>query len=89
MQDQRPKDAAQSSVEFDEATIKRKLGQALKLLVIFCAVYFAGAMVAAREFAAIGQIQILGMPLAIYTGLLVFVVGIIVTYMCLNLDDKE
>ena len=89
MQEQRPKGEALPSADFDEAAIKRKLGAAIKLLLIFCVVYFAAAMIAAREFAAIGSVQILGIPLAVYTGFLVFAVGVIVTRMCLNQDTKE
>jgi len=70
----------------DADAIKRKRGTAIKLLLAFCAMYFAAAMIATPTFAHIAGIEILGMPLAIYTGLLVFVVGIVVTRLCLAQD---
>ncbi|MBS3896804.1 hypothetical protein [Silanimonas sp.] len=70
----------------DDAGVKRKRGTAIKLLLIFCAMYFTAAVIATREFAHIAGIEIFGIPLAIYTGLLVFVVGIVVTRMCLTQD---
>lgn len=73
-------------VVFDEAAFKRKLGTAVKLLVLFCTVYFSAAIIATAKFAHIAGILIFGIPLAVYTGLLVFVVGIIVTRMCLAQD---
>jgi uncharacterized membrane protein (DUF485 family) len=89
MQNQSPKSSAPSSVEFDEASFKRKRGAAIKLLLIFCTMYFVAAVIATREFKDIAGIPILGMPLALYTGVLVFVVGVVVTRMCLNLDRKD
>jgi uncharacterized membrane protein len=89
MQNQNPKGSPPSSVEFDEASFKRKLGSAIKLLLIFCTMYFVAAIIATREFKNIAGIEILGMPLALYTGVLVFVVGVVVTRMCLNLDRKD
>jgi len=52
-------------------------------------VYFVAAMIATPEFASIARIEIAGLPMAFYTGILVFVVGIVVTRMCLNLDKGE
>jgi len=83
------KDAAPPGVVYDEAAIKRKLGAAIGLLAIFCVTYFTAAVIATREFRAIGQIDILGMPLALYAGLLVFIVGLVVTRMCLNQDKGD
>jgi len=83
------KSAAPSGVVYDEAAIKRKLGAAIGLLAIFCVTYFTAAVIATREFRAIGQIDILGMPLALYAGLLVFIVGLVVTRMCLNQDKGD
>lgn len=82
------KDPGAPGLEYDEAKIKRKLGAAIGLLLIFCVTYFVAATIATREFKAIGGIEILGMPLALYTGMLVFVVGLVVTRMCLNQDNK-
>jgi hypothetical protein len=73
-------------VVFDEAAFKRKMGAAIKLLVLFCTVYFSAAVIATAKFADIAGILIFGIPLAIYTGLLVFAVGFIVTRMCLAQD---
>lgn len=74
---------------YDEAAISRKLWAAIKLLAIFCSVYFVAALIATPEFKHIANIQILNLPLGFYTGLLVFVVGIVVTRMCLNQDQKS
>lgn len=78
-----------SSVDYDEAKTSRKLRSAIKLLAIFCSVYFIAAMIATPEFSHIARIEIAGLPMAFYTGILVFVVGIVVTRMCLNLDKGE
>jgi uncharacterized membrane protein len=80
--------ASLSDVKFDEVATSQKLRAAIKLLSIFCVVYFVAAMVSTPEFAHIARIEFLGLPLAFYTGILVFVVGIVVTRMCLN-QDKE
>lgn len=73
-------------VVLDDAAFKRKLRTAIKLLALFCTVYFSAAIIATAKFAHIAGILIFGIPLAVYTGLLVFVVGIIVTRMCLAQD---
>lgn len=73
----------------DESAIGRKLRSAIVLLVVFCATYFIAAMIATPEFRHIARIEILSLPLAFYTGILVFVVGIVVTRMCLNQDQKS
>ena len=75
--------------EHDEANISRKLGAAIKLLAIFCTTYFVAAMIATPEFRHIAQIEILNLPVGFYTGILVFVVGVVVTRMCLNQDQKS
>lgn len=82
-------EATQASAAVDEAEIGRKLGAAIKLGAIFCIMYFVAALIATPEFAHIARIEIAGLPLAFYTGILVFVVGIVVTRMCLNLDKKD
>lgn len=82
-------DSPPASAEFNEAEISRKLGSAFKLGAIFCIMYFVAALIATPEFAHIARIEIVGLPLAFYTGILVFVVGIVVTRMCLNLDKKD
>lgn len=74
-------------VAFDEAAVKRKLWRAITLLALFCTVYFSAAVIATAAFADIAGILIFGIPLAIYTGLLVFLVGIIVTRLCLAQDQ--
>lgn len=80
--------ASLSDAKFDEVATKQKLWAAIKLLAIFCVVYFVAAMVSTPEFAHIARIEFAGLPLAFYTGILVFVVGLVVTRMCLN-QDKE
>lgn len=76
-------------VGFDETIIKRKMWAAIKLLLIFCVAYFTAAVIATNEFAHIAGIPILGIPLALHAGFLVFVVGIVVTRMCLALDKGD
>lgn len=78
--------ASLSNAKFDEEATARKLAAALKLLAIFCSVYFIAAMIATPEFVVIAKFEIFGLPLAFYTGILVFVVGLVVTRMCLNQD---
>ena len=73
-------------VVLDEAALKRKMWAAIKLLALFCTVYFSAAVIATAKFADIAGILIFGIPLAIYTGLLVFAVGIVITRMCLAQD---
>lgn len=73
---------------YDEAATKRKLWSAIKLLVIFCAAYFVAALIATPEFKHIANIQFFNLPLGFYTGILVFIVGVVVTRMCLNQDQK-
>lgn len=80
---------ALSSIGYDEKRTSRRLQAAIKLLAIFCVVYFVAAMIATPEFSHIARIELAGLPMAFYTGLLVFVVGIVVTRMCLNLDKGE
>jgi hypothetical protein len=75
--------------DYDEAATGRKLRAAIKLLAIFCTTYFVAAMIATPEFRHIAQIEVLNLPLAFYTGILVFVVGMVVTRMCLNQDQKS
>ena len=82
---QTPRNPAEGGV-LDEAVLKRKMWSAIKLLAVFCTVYFSAAVIATASFADIAGVPIFGIPLAIYTGLLVFVVGIIVTRMCLAQD---
>ncbi|EFH10438.1 hypothetical protein ACFFMP_19520 [Pseudoroseomonas cervicalis] len=78
-----------SGVSYDEEATSRKLRSAIKLLAIFCVAYFVAAMIATPEFKHIAQIEIMNLPLGFYTGILVFVVGIVVTRMCLNQDQKS
>ena len=80
--------ASLSDAKFDEVATSQKLRTAIKLLAIFCVAYFVAAMVSTPEFAHIARIEFAGLPLAFYTGILVFVVGLVVTRMCLNLDKE-
>ena len=66
---------------------KMKLRFALGMALVFSGTYFVAALIATRDFRHIGQIEILGMPLALYTGMLVFVVGLVVTRLCLIKDQ--
>ena len=82
-------DSSLASISYDEAKTSAKLRAAIKLLAIFCTVYFVAAMIATPEFSHIARIEIAGLPMAFYTGILVFVIGVVVTRMCLNLDKGE
>jgi len=73
-------------LEFNEQSYKKKLSFALTMLLLFCVTYFTAAVIATRDFKHIASIPILGLPLALYTGVLVFVIGLIVTRMCLVQD---
>ncbi|HAI59628.1 MAG TPA: hypothetical protein DCM32_07095 [Xanthomonadaceae bacterium] len=86
MSTQTPEKPSSGGDAFDETTVKRKLASAIKLLAIFCTAYFTAAVIATNEFAHIAGILVFGIPLAVIAGFLVFVVGIIVTRMCLAQD---
>lgn len=77
---------APGAVVYDEAAIKRKLVAALRLLALFCTVYFTAAVIATKNFAQVAGTLVFGLPVALYAGVLVFVVGVIVTRMCLAQD---
>lgn len=86
MSTQTPGSPTPDGAGFDEAAVKRKLVAAIKLLAIFCTVYFSAAVIATSDFAHIAGILIFGIPLAVYAGFLVFAIGIVVTRMCLAQD---
>lgn len=81
--------AAAAQDGFNLPNYRKKLSFAIKMLLIFSGTYFFAALIATRDLKHIGQIQILGMPLALYTALLVFVVGLVVTRMCLAKDEGD
>jgi len=85
MSNNTPKPAPGGPV-YDEAAIKRKLVAALRLLALFCTVYFTAAVRATKNFAQVAGTLVFGLPVALYAGVLVFVVGVIVTRMCLAQD---
>lgn len=89
MSTENPQKSSPPGDGFDEANVRRKRGTAIKLLLIFCTMYFTAAVIATNEFKHIAGIEIFGIPLAIYTGLMVFVVGIVVTRMCLAQDKGD
>jgi hypothetical protein len=74
---------------YDEKSTQKKLKSAIVMLAIFCIAYFVAAMIATPEFGGIANMQVFGIPLVFYTGILVFVVGVVVTQMCLNQDQKS
>ncbi len=84
-----PSYSSTDSAPYDGVEIGRKLGSAIKLLAIFCIAYFVAAMIATPELRHVAQIEILGLPVGFYTGILVFVVGVVVTRMCLNQHEKS
>lgn len=77
-QEESAKNAEQGLV-FDEARFKKQLVFSFSLLLIFALTYFFAAVVTTKELKQIAAIDILGLPLAFYLGLLVFLVGVVVT----------
>lgn len=83
-----PTPSGEAAGGYDAQATARKLGSAIKLLLIFCSTYFIAALIATPAFRHIANFELLGLPLAFHTGILVFVVGMVVTRMCLNQDEK-
>lgn len=77
-QEESAKNAEQGLV-FDEARFKKQLVFSFSLLLIFALTYFFAAVVTTKELKQVAAIDILGLPLAFYLGLLVFLVGVVVT----------
>lgn len=65
--------------KFDEVRFRKQFVFSFSLLLIFALVYFFAAVVTTKELKHIAAIDILGLPLAFYLGVLVFVVGVVVT----------
>lgn len=63
---------------FDELRFKKQLSFSFSLFLIFALTYFFAAVVTTKELKHVAAIDIMGLPMAFYLGLLVFVVGVIV-----------
>lgn len=64
---------------YDETCYKKRLIFSFSLFFIFATVYFLAAVITSFEFRTIAAICIFGLPLAFHLGLLVFIVGVVVT----------
>lgn len=64
-------------LDFNEARYKKQLVFSFTLLFIFAASYFLAAIITTKELKHVAAIDILGLPLAVYAGVAVFVVGVI------------
>lgn len=64
---------------FDEGRFRKQLVFSFSLLLIFALTYFFAAVVTTKELKHVAAIDIMGLPLAFYLGVLVFVVGVVVT----------
>lgn len=78
MEKEELKTAEEHELNFDEARYKKRLVFSLTLLFIFAASYFLAAIITTKELKHVAAIDILGLPLAIYAGVAVFVVGVVV-----------
>ena len=64
---------------FDEVRYKKHFVLSFSLFFSFAAAYFFAAIVTTKEFKAVAAIDIFGLPLALYLGMLVLVIGVVVT----------
>lgn len=64
---------------FDESRFKKQFRFSFSLLFLFAATYFFAAIITTKELKHVAAIEIFGLPLALYLGLMVFVVGVLVT----------
>ncbi len=63
------------------ASRKKRTVTSFVLLFIFSATYFIAAIINSAEFKHIAGIMVFGLPLAFHLGVLVFVVGLVVTHL--------
>lgn len=64
---------------FNELLYKKKRNFSLLLLLFFTSIYFFAAIITTSEFKELAALNILGLPLAFYAGVLVFIAGVVVT----------
>lgn len=64
---------------FNDARYRKNFAKAFTLLIIFVLTYFGAALLTTAEFKNVAAFTILGVPLAVLLGMLVFVVGLGVT----------
>lgn len=88
MEKERLKTFEEEEPVFDESRYKKQFIFSFSLLFIFAAVYFLAAIITTKELKALAAIDILGLPLAFYLGILVFIVGVIVTRLYLMKISK-
>ncbi len=73
---------------FNEARYKKHFVLSFSLFFFFAATYFIAAIVTTRELKTIAAINILGLPLALYLGMIVLIVGVAVTRLYLMKISK-
>ncbi len=69
---------------FNEERYRKNFVTSFTLLIIFALTYFGAALLTTAEFKHIAALTILGVPLAVLLGMLVFVVGLGVTQLYLK-----
>ncbi len=75
--------------KIDTAALRKRSIMSFVLLFIFAAAYFIAAIINTAEFKHVAGTQILGLPLAFHLGVLVFIVGLVVTHVHLAQSDKK
>ncbi len=79
MEESKMENAMDQEPVFDEQHYRKKLKLSFTLLLVFTVTYFLAAIITTRELKDIAVLEIMGIPLAVYLGMLVFIVGIVVT----------
>lgn len=62
---------------------------AMILLAIYTVMYFGVALMTSASFKAVAATEVMGMPLAIWGGLLIIISGVIITRLYLNKMTEE
>lgn len=79
MEKEKLKTAKNQEPVFDETRYKKNAVLSFSLFFIFALVYFFAAILTTIEFGDIAAISIGGLPLAVYLGVFVMVVGVVIT----------
>jgi uncharacterized membrane protein (DUF485 family) len=64
---------------FDEERFRKRFVFSFSLFFIFAATYFLAAVLTTKELKAVAAFDIIGLPLAVWLGVIVFAVGVVVT----------
>lgn len=81
MEDQKP--------VFNAAIFRKKFITSFVLFFVFAVTYFGAAMINTAELKEIAAIMVFGLPVAFYLGVLVFVMGLVVTHLHLAKNTKD